>query len=96
MKEFKPLTESQLELLHVKNAVIQEVLKRAREVANQATDMQNKNMQRMERMKVELGIPEPEAKTWQLSKDGKNFEREVKIKKDIPGRNAGKGNKKKK
>jgi len=81
VKEFKPLTESQIELLHMKNMVIQEVLKRAREVANQATDMQKKNMQRMERMKVELDIPENEAKTWQMSKDGKSFEREKQIKK---------------
>jgi len=36
-------------------------------------------MARIERMKVELGIPQAEVKGWQLSKDGKGFEREKKI-----------------
>jgi len=74
MKEFKPLTESQIELLHVKNMQVQNLL-------GQARTLQNQNMQRMERMKVELDIPENEAKTWQLSKDGKSFEREKEVKK---------------
>jgi len=74
MKEFKALSESQLELLHVKNMQVQNLLQQAR-------TLQNQNMQRIERMKAELDIPESEAKTWQLSKDGKNFERDKQIKK---------------
>jgi len=74
MKEFKALTESQLELLHMKNMQIQDIL-------NQATALQRNNMKRIERMKIELGIPELEAKQWRLSKDGKGFEREKPIKK---------------
>jgi len=74
MKEFKALTESQIELLHMKNMQVQNLLQQAR-------TLQNQNMQRIERMKTELDIPAQEAKTWQLSKDGKNFEREKQIKK---------------
>jgi len=84
MKEFKALTESQLELLETKVRQIDDVL-------NQATALQRNNMERIERMKVELGIPEPEAKQWQLSRDGKGFEREKEIKKTTV-----KGNKNKK
>ena len=72
MKEFKTLTESQLELLEVKVRQIEVVL-------NQASVLQKNNMARIERMKVELGIPQAEVKGWQLSKDGKGFEREKKI-----------------
>jgi len=74
MKEFKALSESQIELLHMKNMQVQSLLQQAR-------TLQNQNMQRIERMKVELDIPENEIKQWQLSKDGKNFEREKQIKK---------------
>jgi len=84
MKEFKALTESQLELLETKVRQIDDVL-------NQATALQRNNMERIERMKVELGIPEPEAKQWQLSRDGKGFEREKEKKKTTV-----KGNKNKK
>jgi len=84
MKEFKALTISQLELLETKVRQIDDVL-------NQATALQRNNMERIERMKVELGIPEPEAKQWQLSRDGKGFEREKPIKKTTV-----KGNKNKK
>ena len=74
MKEFKALTESQLELLQTKVQQIQGVL-------NQAQALQNQNAARVERMKAELAIPAKEAKEWQFSKDGKKFEREKKIKK---------------
>jgi len=74
MKEFKALTESQLELLQTKVQQIQAVLK-------QAQVLQNQNAARVERMKAELAIPAKEAKEWQFSKDGKKFEREKKIKK---------------
>ena len=73
MKEFKALTESQLELLETKVRQIDNVL-------NQATALQRNNMARIERMKIELGIPGSEAKQWRLSNDGKNFEREKPIK----------------
>jgi len=75
MKEFKALTISQLELLETKVRQIDDVL-------NQATALQRNNMERIERMKVEL---------WQLSRDGKGFEREKPIKKTTV-----KGNKNKK
>ncbi len=74
MKEFKELTESQLELLQTKVRQIEVVL-------NQAQALQNQNAARVERMKAELAIPAKEAKEWQFSKDGKKFEREKKIKK---------------
>jgi len=74
MKEFKALTESQLELLQTKVRQIEVVL-------NQAQALQNQNAARVERMKAELAIPAKEAKEWQFSKDGKKFEREKKIKK---------------
>ena len=74
MKEFKALTESQLELLETKVQQIQVVL-------NQAQALQNQNAARVERMKTELAIPQEEAKEWRISKDGKGFEREKKIKK---------------
>ena len=85
MKEFKALTESQLELLQTKVRQIQTVL-------NQASALQKNNMARIERMKVELGIPQQEAKEWQMGKDGKGFEREKQVKKTIP--NNGKKGKK--
>ena len=74
MKEFKELTESQLELLQTKVRQIEVVL-------NQAQALQNQNAARVERMKAELAIPQAEAKEWRMSKDGKGFEREKKIKK---------------
>jgi len=74
MKEFKALTESQLELLQTKVRQIEVVL-------NQAQALQNQNAARVERMKAELAIPQAEAKEWRMSKDGKGFEREKKIKK---------------
>jgi len=55
MKEFKTLTESQFELLETKVRQIDNVL-------NQATALQRNNMARIERMKIELGIPGSEAK----------------------------------
>ena len=85
MKEFKKLTESQLELLHMRNMQVQNLLQ-------QAQTLQNQNMQRIERMKIELDIPENEIGQWRLSKGGKTFEREKKIKKTIP--NNGKKDKK--
>ena len=69
MKEFKALTESQLELLQTKVQQIQAVL-------NQAQVLQNQNSVRIERMKIELDIPQQEAKEWQMGKDGKGFERD--------------------
>jgi len=83
MKEFKALTESQLELLETKIRQIDDVL-------NQATALQRNNMERIERMKIELGVPEPEAMKWQLSRDGKGFEREKPIKKTTVKGNKGK------
>ena len=74
MKEFKELTESQLELLQTKVQQIQNLMQ-------QAQALQNQNAARVERMKTELAIPAKEAKEWQFSKDGKKFEREKKIKK---------------
>ena len=74
MKEFKALTESQLELLETKVQQIQVVL-------NQAQVLQNQNSVRIERMKIELDIPQQEAKEWQMGKDGKGFEREKEVKK---------------
>ena len=74
MKEFKALTESQLELLQTKVQQIQAVLK-------QAQVLQNQNAARVERMKAELAIPAKEAKEWRISKDGKGFEREKRVKK---------------
>jgi hypothetical protein len=93
MKEFKPLTESQLELLEMKVMQIQDVTNQAQNIMDQATALQKQNMNRIERMKSEPGvdIPEVEIEQWQLSKDGKNFEREKEIKKTTI-----KGNKKKK
>jgi len=73
MKEFKALTESQLELLHMKNMQIQDIL-------NQAQTLQKQNMARIERMKIELDILPAEINQWQFSKDGKGFEREKPIK----------------
>ena len=74
MKEFKALTESQLELLQTKVRQIEVVL-------NQAQALQNQNAARVERMKAELAIPQAEAKEWRISKDGKGFEREKRVKK---------------
>ena len=74
MKEFKALTESQLELLQTKIRQIEVVL-------NQATVLQKQNSARVERMKTELAIPQAEAKEWRMSKDGKGFEREKEGKK---------------
>jgi len=74
MKEFKALTESQLELLQTKVQQIQNLMQ-------QAQALQNQNAARVERMKTELAIPQAEAKEWRMSKDGKGFEREKKIKK---------------
>ena len=74
MKEFKELTESQLELLQTKVRQIEVVL-------NQAQALQNQNAARVERMKAELAIPQAEAKEWRISKDGKGFEREKEVKK---------------
>ena len=69
MKEFKALTESQLELLQTKVRQIQNLMQ-------QAQSLQNQNAARIERMKVELAIPAKEAKEWRMSKDGKGFERD--------------------
>lgn len=77
MKEFKALTESQLELLDVKIGQIQNTLK-------QIQLLQTQNTERIERMKSELGIPAKESRQWQFSKNGKNFEREKPVKKTIP------------
>ena len=74
MKEFKALTESQLELLQTKVRQIEVVL-------NQAQALQNQNAARVERMKAELAIPQAEAKEWRMGKDGKGFEREKQVKK---------------
>jgi len=74
MKESKPLSESQLELLETKSQQVRIVL-------NRAQDLQRQQQQRIERMKIELDIPENEIKQWQVSKDGKAFEREKQIKK---------------
>ena len=74
MKEFKALTESQLELLQTKVQQIQNLMQ-------QAQLLQNQNAARVERMKTELAIPQAEAKEWQMSKDGKGFEREKEVKK---------------
>jgi len=73
-QKFKALTESQLELLQTKIRQIQNVL-------DQASALQKNNTVRVERMKTELGIPQAEAKEWQMSKDGKGFEREKQVKK---------------
>ena len=83
MKEFKALTESQLELLEMKVAVIKEVINQSQNIMNRATALQRENSARIERMKAEPGldIPEAEAGQWQLSKDGKSFEREKWVKK---------------
>jgi len=85
MKEFKALTESQLELLQTKVQQIQNLMQ-------QAQALQNQNAARVERMKTELAIPQAEAGQWQMSKDGKGFEREKQVKKTIP--NNGKKGKK--
>ena len=70
MKEFKALTESQLELLETKVQQIQVVL-------NQAQVLQNQNSVRIERMKIELDIPQQEAKNG----------RWVRMGRDLSGRN---------
>jgi len=78
MKEFKALTESQLELLEMKVAVIKEVINQSQNIMNRATALQQENSARIERMKSEPGldIPQAEAKEWRMSKDGKGFERD--------------------
>jgi len=66
MKEFKALTESQLELLQTKVQQIQAVLK-------QAQVLQNQNAARVERMKAELAIPARKLKNGNLARTVKNL-----------------------
>jgi len=83
MKEFKALTESQLELLEMKVAVIKEVINQSQNIMNRATALEQENSARIERMKSEPGvdIPKDDAWKWRMSTDGKSFEREKEIKK---------------
>lgn len=85
MKKVRHLTGSQKELLDLKG---REILSLNR----QLQVLQKAGVERVYRMKIELGIVEKDLSLWQLEPSGERFiGPDMPVpKKDFPGRNAGK------